>query len=173
VPDPFEMLVGSITAQQVSLWAATAIRRRLVERFAAPLGDVYPFPSRERIAAAAPEELTALGFSRRKAQYVIGVASSDIDLDRLHGLPDAAIVERLTALPGVGEWTAEWFLARHLGRPDVWPAADLGLRKAVSGFYFGGRELSPGETRAFGERFAPYRNLAAQYLLVGLRVLAR
>ena len=171
-PDPFEMLVTSVTAQQVSLRAALAIRRRLVERYAQPLDGVHPFPAREELARAEPEELVALGFSRRKAEYVVGLARSGLDLDRLGRLPDSEIVEALTALPGIGRWTADWFLARHLGRPDVWPAGDLGVRKAVSAFYLGGRDVSIEETRAFGERLGPWRNLAAHYLLVGLRVLS-
>jgi DNA-3-methyladenine glycosylase II len=83
------------------------------------------------------------------------------------------VKRELTVLPGLGEWTADWFLARHLARPEAWPAGDLGLRKAVAAFYFDGRPLSTEDVRAFGERFAGHRNLAAHYLLVGLRVLAR
>ena len=82
-PDPFEMLVGAITAQQVSLFAALAIRNRLVERFGERVGRVWAFPPRERVAAASEEELFSLGFSRRKAEYVIGLARSDLDLAAL------------------------------------------------------------------------------------------
>lgn len=170
LPDPFEMLATSITAQQISLRAALAMRRRLVERYARPLDGVHPFPAREALARAEPDELVALGFSRRKAEYTVGLARSGLDLDALAELPDREVVERLTALPGIGRWTADWFLARHLGRPDVWPAGDLAVRKAVSTFYLGGRDVSIEEARAFGERFGPWRNLAAHYLLVGLRV---
>ena len=173
VPDPFEMLVGSITAQQVSLHAATAIRARLVHRFGTRVGRAYAFPTRERLARAAPDELRALGFSTRKAEYVLELARSRLDLDALAVLPDRDVKAELTSLTGLGEWTADWFLARHLGRPDAWPAGDLGLRKAVSAFYFDGRDVSVDEVRAFGERFGPHRNLTAHYLLVGLRVLAR
>jgi len=170
LPDPFEMLVTSITAQQISLRAALSIRRRFVERYAQALDGVHPFPAREAIAAASPAELVELGFSSKKAEYVVGLASSDLDLDGLDRLPDEEVVERLTALPGIGRWTAEWFLARHLGRPDVWPAGDLGVRKAVSAFYLGGRAVSMEEARVVGERFGPWRTLAAHYLLVGLRL---
>jgi DNA-3-methyladenine glycosylase II len=171
-PDPFEMLVTSVTAQQISLRAALAIRRRLVERYAQPLDGVYPFPAREALADARPEELVALGFSRKKAEYVVGIAAGELDLQALGSLPSEDVVEALTALPGIGRWTADWFLARHLGRPDVWPAGDLGVRKAVSASYLGGRDVSIEATRAFGERFGPWRNLTAHYLLVGLRVLS-
>ena len=172
-PDPFEALVGSITAQQVSLRAAFAIRGRLIRRFGEPHARAWAFPTPERLSGASADDLTGLGFSRRKAEYVLGLARSEIDLAALAALPDEDVKARLTELPGLGEWTADWFLARHLGRPDAWPAGDLGLRKAVSAFYFEGRELSTEAVRAFGERFGSHRNLAAHYLLVGLRVLAR
>jgi DNA-3-methyladenine glycosylase II len=172
-PDPFEALVGSITAQQVSLRAAFAIRARLVFAFGRSHGRAWAFPTRERLAEAEPAELRALGFSTRKAEYVVALARASLDLDALAARPDNEVKRELTALPGLGEWTADWFLARHLARPEAWPAGDLGLRKAVAAFYFDGRPLSTEDVRAFGVRFAGHRNLAAHYLLVGLRVLAR
>ena len=171
--DAFEALVGSITAQQVSLRAAFAIRSRLVHRFGRRGRVAYAFPTRADLAAARPDDLTALGFSRRKAEYVLSLARSELDLAGLAALSDEDVKARLTELPGIGEWTADWFLARHLGRPDAWPAGDLGLRKAVSAFYLDGRDVSTEEVRSLGERFSPYRNLAAHYLLVALRVLPR
>jgi DNA-3-methyladenine glycosylase II len=165
VLDPFEALVGSITAQQISLRAAFAVRNRLIERFGDAGEYAYAFPRRELIAAVSPRDLVLLGFSRRKAEYVVGLARSELDLAGLAALPDEEVKSRLTALPGIGEWTAEWFLARHLARPDAWPAGDLGLRKAVLHFY------GEADTRAFGARFSRFRNLAAHYLLVALRVI--
>jgi DNA-3-methyladenine glycosylase II len=166
--EPFETLVTSITAQQVSLRAAFAIRNRLIERFGVRADQAYAFPTRERLAMAEPEELFALGFSRRKADYVTGLARSDLDLHGLALLPDDEVEAALTNLPGIGEWTADWFLARHLARPRAWPAGDLGLRKAVSRFYGDGRDLTTDEVRALGERFDPFQNLTAHYLLAGL-----
>ena len=171
-PDPFEALVGSITAQQVSMFAAFAIRSRLVERLGTRVGRVYAFPTRDRLAAAGPEELVAVGFSRRKAEYTVALARSDLDLGGLAGLGDEDIRARLTALPGIGEWTVDWFLARHLGRPRAWPAGDLALRKAVSVFYRHGEAMSTDEVRAFGARFEPFQNLSAHYLLTGMRTAA-
>ena len=78
--EPFESLVTSITAQQVSLYAAFAIRNRLIERYGVRAEHAYAFPTRERLAVAEPDELAALGFSRRKAEYVVGLARSDLDL---------------------------------------------------------------------------------------------
>jgi 3-methyladenine DNA glycosylase/8-oxoguanine DNA glycosylase len=166
--EPFESLVTSITAQQVSLYAAFAIRNRLIERYGVPAEHAYAFPTRERLALAEPDELAALGFSRRKADYVVGLARSDLDLLALAVLPDDEVKAELTALPGIGEWTADWFLARHLARPEAWPAGDLAVRKAVSRFYGDGRPLATKEVRAIGARFTPLQNLTAHYLLAGL-----
>ena len=164
-PDPFETLVGSITAQQVSMHAAFAIRNRLIRRFGRRVGEAYAFPTAKRLRRATEDDLLALGFSRRKAEYVLGLAHEPVDLAALDGLPDDAIKARLVSVRGLGEWTADWFLARHLARPRAWPAGDLALRKAVKAFY-----PEAGDVRAFGERFEPFQNLAAHYLLTGLRL---
>jgi DNA-3-methyladenine glycosylase II len=163
-PDPFEMLVGAITAQQVSLFSALAIRNRLIERFGEQVGEAWAFPERGRIAAASEEELVALGFSRRKAEYVVGLARSDLDLGALAELSDDEVKSRLVALRGLGEWTADWFLARHLARPHAWPWGDLALRKAVADLYGG---LDVREAR---ERLHPFENLSAHYLLLAQRI---
>jgi 3-methyladenine DNA glycosylase/8-oxoguanine DNA glycosylase len=163
-PDPFEALVSSITAQQVSLHAAFAVRSRLIDRFGLPAEHAVAFPTRERVAHATEEELTALGFSRRKAEYVLGVARADLDFDGLAALPDDEVKARITSLRGLGEWSADWFLARHLARPEAWPAGDLGLRKAVLAFY---PEVT--DVRAAGVRFHPFQNLSAHFLLLALR----
>ena len=168
-PDPWEALVTSITAQQVSLHAAFAIRSRLIAAFGEPAGAAYAFPTRERLAATRAEDVVAIGFSRRKAEYLVALARSELDLDALPRLPDEEVQAAIVAHRGLGEWTADWFLARALGRPHAWPAGDLGLRKAVSFFYGGGRELTTEEVRRMGERFAPFQNLSAHYLLLGLR----
>jgi DNA-3-methyladenine glycosylase II len=169
-PDPWEALVTSVTAQQVSLQSAFAIRSRLIERLGQPYEAAWSFPTRERVAAAREQDLVAVGFSRRKAEYVIGLARSRLDLRRLAELPDDAVVATLGAERGLGRWSADWFLARALARPHAWPAGDLGLRKAVSRFYGDARMLTEAEVRAIGEGLGPWRNLAAHVLLAGLRV---
>jgi 3-methyladenine DNA glycosylase/8-oxoguanine DNA glycosylase len=163
--DPFEALVTSITAQQVSLQSAAAIRSRFIERFGVAFEHAHAFPERERVAAATEDALIGVGFSTRKAEYVLGLARSELDLEELARLPDEEVTARLVALRGLGEWTADWFLARHLARPHAWPAGDLGLRKAVLAFY---GDVS--DVRAFGDRFHPFENLSAHYLLTGLRL---
>jgi DNA-3-methyladenine glycosylase II len=169
-PQPFEALVIAITAQQISLRAAAAIRARFVERFGIRHEIAWEFPTRERVARAGVDELFALGFSQRKAEYVVGLARSELDLEWLAELPDDEVVESITALPGLGRWTADWFLARNLARPEAWPAGDLAVRKAVSAFYADGRSLSIEEVRTMGARLAPFQNLSAQFLLAGLRI---
>jgi DNA-3-methyladenine glycosylase II len=163
--DPFETLVTSISAQQVSLFAAFAVRNRMIQAFGTRVGEAWSFPTRERMALAQENELLALGFSRRKAEYVVGLARSDLDLDGLAVLPDDEVKARLVSQRGLGEWTADWFLARHLARPEAWPWGDLGLRKAVAAFYG-----ADADVRMIGDRFAPFQNLTAHYLLTGLRV---
>ena len=161
-PDPFESLVTSITAQQVSLFSAFAIRNRMIERFGERAEHAYAFPTRERLAAAREDELTAIGFSRRKAEYVVGLARSGVDLDALATLDDDEVRARIVAIRGLGPWTAEWFLARHLARPTAWPAGDIALRKVALDLY--------GVTEhELGPRLAPFQNLSAHYLLTGAR----
>jgi len=161
-PDPFETLVTSITAQQVSLHAAFAIRSRLVEQFGERVGRVHSFPTAERLASASEDDLAALGFSRRKAEYVLGLAREPPAWDELPLLDDDEVKARLVAIRGLGEWTVDWFLARHLARPRAWPVGDLGLRKAVAAFY------GDVEVLALGRKLDPFQNLAAHYLLAGL-----
>lgn len=162
-PDPFEALVTSITAQQVSLFAAFSIRNRFIERFGVQVGEVWAFPTRERIAVASEDELFGVGFTRRKSEYAIALARSDVDFDELAALDDDEVRARITAFRGLGPWTAEWFLARHLARPRAWPAGDLVLRKAAEVLY--GVEVTE-----LGRRLDPFQNLSAQYLLMGTLV---
>ncbi|MGI8421732.1 MAG: DNA-3-methyladenine glycosylase family protein [Gaiellaceae bacterium] len=162
-PDPFEALVTSITAQQVSLFSAFAIRNRLIERFGERATHAYAFPTEERIAGGTEQELVELGFSGRKAEYVVALARAGLDYPALAALPDDEVKARLTALRGLGEWTADWYLARHLARPEAWPAGDLGVRKAVAAFY------GEVDIRAVADRFAPFQNLTINYLLLAHR----
>jgi DNA-3-methyladenine glycosylase II len=169
-PEPFEALVVAITAQQISLHAAASIRGNLVERYGVRHDAAWAFPTRERIGELRPRHFTPLGFSRAKAEYVLELAHSDLDLDGLHALDDDEVIAAVASVRGLGRWTADWFLARHLARPHAWPAGDLGVRKAVSTFYAAGRSLTIEEVRRMSERFAPFENLSAQFLLAGARM---
>jgi DNA-3-methyladenine glycosylase II len=158
--DPFEALVTSITAQQVSLFSAVAIRNRLIERFGEPVGEAWAFPTRERVAQASEDDLFAVGFTRRKAEYAVALARSDVDLHALAALDDDEVRAAITAFRGLGPWTAEWFLARHLARPRAWPAGDLALRKAAEVLY-------GVDVHSLGPLLDPFQNLSAHYLLTG------
>ncbi len=176
-PTPFEMLVGAITAQQVNLLFAVTIRSRLCRRLGQPVlveGErVYAFPTPESLAPAKVGDLRRMQFSTRKAEYIIGlarlVARGELDFERLATLPNEQVIAELTQIRGFGRWTAEWFLARALGRGDVCPAGDLAVGKCFAHFYARGRALSERAIRRRAAAWGPHQNLAIHYLLAGLR----
>src|SRR5690606_31611885 len=137
--DLFESVVKTIIGQQLNMAFAGVLIRRLVALCGTEyrLGDtVLPvFPSPDAIARLRYEALQELQFSRRKAEYVIDFArlvdSGRLDLETLERADDEAVMERLTRIRGLGRWSAECTLMFGLGRPDVLPAADIGLRNAV------------------------------------------
>lgn len=141
ISDPFQSLITSITAQQVNLTWATTTRRRLVHqtgrRHSLDGVELWEFPSPERLAKVTVSQLRDLQFTTRKAEYIIGVAEAACEgtLDGLEALSNDEVIARLVAMRGIGRWSADWLLARCLGRPDVVAAGDLGVRKAVSFSY--------------------------------------
>ncbi|MDH3470782.1 MAG: hypothetical protein OEM94_05650 [Acidimicrobiia bacterium] len=150
-PDPVESLVTSVTAQQVNLAWATTTRRRLVELLGTQhlVGDVevWAFPTAEALAGADPLRLRELQFTTAKSRYIVNIATAAAEgrLAELSTATNAEVIERLTQIKGVGRWTADWFLARSLGRPDAVAAGDLGVRKAIGLIYLGGDALSSEE----------------------------
>jgi DNA-3-methyladenine glycosylase II len=174
--NPFESLVTSITAQQINLQFAFAVRSRLVRRYGEKLnfnGQTYfAFPKPEKLARVKVSSLRRLQFTEKKSEYIIGLANAVrdgwLDLAALSQQSDEEIAEKLMALRGVGRWTVDWLLARHLGRGQAFPAGDLGVRKAVQHFYFNGKEKSEEELRKFSRRWGEFANLATHYLLAGL-----
>ncbi|MCG3118700.1 MAG: DNA-3-methyladenine glycosylase [bacterium] len=173
---PFESIVTSITAQQINLQFAFKVRSRLVRRYGKRIvvdGQVYfAFPTPEQLARVKVSSLRQLQFTEKKSEYIIALAKTilagELDLHALAHQPDAEITEQLTALRGIGRWTVDWFLARHLGRGHAFPAGDLGVRKAVQHFYFNGKEKREDELRAFARRWGEFANLATHYLLTGV-----
>ena len=180
-PTPFEMLVGSITAQQVNLSFAFACRARLVRRFGEPTAmggaAVYAFPEPAALARVRVAQLRALKYSTRKGEYIRDLAravlAGALDLDGMAVAPNAVVIERLTVLRGLGRWTADWFLARCVGRGDVCPAGDLAVRKAFDHYYGRGRQLAEASIRRRARRWGPYQNLAVHYMLAGMRLTAQ
>jgi DNA-3-methyladenine glycosylase II len=162
--DPFEMLVTAVTAQQISLRAAAVIRAGLVRRHGERVEhdgvEWWRFPSQERIRGA---DLTGLKLSAMKMRSIAALAEADLDLA---ALGDEDVVARLSLLPGIGRWTAEWFLARCLGRPGVVAAGDLGVRKAVARWFSQDAIWPERRVRDAMGPFGDQANLAAHYLLL-------
>jgi DNA-3-methyladenine glycosylase II len=177
-PGGLEMLVGAITAQQVNLTFALSLRARLVRRYGQPRAiageTVYAFPAAETLARAGAGALRAMQFSTRKAEYIRDLARAvtrgALDLDGLALTESAAVVDVLTAQRGLGRWTADWFLARCLGRGDVCPAGDLAVRKAFTRSYGRGRPLTERAIRRRARAWGPHQTVAVHYLLAGLRL---
>jgi 3-methyladenine DNA glycosylase/8-oxoguanine DNA glycosylase len=171
--------VGAITAQQVNLTFAFALRASLVRRFGVPVswdsGTVYAFPEPGVLARVPVRTFRAMKFSTRKGEYVRGAAQAladgTISLDALTAATSEQVIESLTALHGLGRWTAEWFIARCLGRGEVCPAGDLAVRKVFDRFYPRRRPYSEDSMRRRArDAWGPYQNLAIHYLLAGLRL---
>jgi DNA-3-methyladenine glycosylase II len=177
-PSALEMLVGAITAQQVNLTFAFTLRARLVRRYGEPVtvdgSTVWAFPEPGVLARVRLPALRAMQFSRTKALAIRGVgeamSSGALDPVALAAAADQDVIARLTALHGLGRWTADWFLARCLGRGAVCPAGDLGVRKAFARYYGRGRMASDVAIRRRARAWGPYQNLAVHYLLAGLRL---
>ena len=171
-PAVAEVLVTSICAQQVNMrWAATTLNR-LVERYGEALEldgvRVWRFPTAERLATADEADIRALQLTTRKSSYIVGLARS-LAAGELGGLEEDSnerVLRRITAIRGLGRWTADWFLARCLGRPDAIAAGDLGVRKVVSRFVAGVDEvLAEPDVRAATEAWGDGGNWAIHLLL--------
>lgn len=178
-PDPFSWDVGGragtsnfaamvlhIAGQQIS----TAVAFVLFDRLADAAGGT---PDPENVLALGPDRLRALGFSRAKSSYLTSLAimqiDGGVDVDGLGRFDDEQAIEALTAVPGIGRWSAEMFLIHQLQRPDVLPAGDLGIRRAVeSAWKLPG--LPPIEhVRELGQGWAPSRSYASALLWASLR----
>jgi DNA-3-methyladenine glycosylase II len=158
--DAFSTLARSIVGQQISLKAAQSVWDRLSHR----LVDITP----ASVGGARLSALRACGLSGQKASYLRDLARSfcdgTLDAARWDGLEDEALIAELTAVKGIGRWTAEMFLMFHLMRPDVLPLADLGLQRAMRIHYNRGRTLSAARMRRIGTTWAPWRSVATWYL---------
>ena len=160
--DPFRVLVRAVTFQQLSGKAAATIHGRLLALFE---GKEHPDP--EDLLATSDATLRGAGLSRQKIAAIRDISHKRIEgvipeAKALSKLSDEEIIERLSAARGVGRWTVEMYLMFTLGRPDVLPVDDLGVRKGAEKLY--GRRFTPKELAAYGERWAPYRSAAAWHL---------
>jgi 3-methyladenine DNA glycosylase/8-oxoguanine DNA glycosylase len=162
---PFAALAESIMHQQITGKAAATIARRFKEK----LGEGDAFPTPDAVLAASDETLRAVGLSRSKALAVKDLAAKTLDgtlpsYEALHAMEEELIVERLTQIRGIGAWTVHMLLMFRLGRPDVLPATDYGVRKGFM-VAFRGREMpTPKDVATRAERWRPYRSIASWYL---------
>ena len=168
-PDHYGALVRSIVGQQVSVHAARSMVGRLQDRF----GGRTPTPA--QILADDPEELrAAAGLSRSKAAFLrdlaAAVESGSLVLEDLDHLSDEEVAEQLTQVRGIGQWTVDMFLIFHLGRPDVLPVGDLGLRRAALLAYRLRKLPEPPRLKRLARPWRPWRSVATWYLWASLRV---
>jgi len=159
--EPFATLARAIVGQQISVKAADAVWSRLQ---AAVGTDLTP----QRVLALERETLRSVGLSQRKSEYVLDLAAH-FNEHRVHpelwpDMEDEAIIAELTAIRGIGRWTAEMFLIFNLRRPNVLPLDDLGLMKAISLHYFSGEPVSRFEAREVAQAWQPWSTVATWYL---------
>jgi DNA-3-methyladenine glycosylase II len=178
-PDPFSWPAGSvagasnfaalvlhITSQQISTRVALTVFARLQDVVGTSIDPL-------RLAGASVDDLRTVGLSAAKAHSITELArlqvAGDLDVDALGDLDDTEVIATLTAARGIGRWTAEMFLIHQLRRPDVLPAGDLGIRRAVQRLY--AQEALPeiDTVRDLGVRWMPYRTYAAGLLWRSLR----
>jgi DNA-3-methyladenine glycosylase II len=166
--DAFGALLRSIVGQQLSTKAARAIYLRMLDLFDGP-------PTPEAMLALTEDDLRGVGFSRRKVEYVHDLAAHVLDgsleLDRLESLDDEQAITEISAVRGLGRWTAEVFLLLHLGRPDVIVSGDLGIRKAI--MLEDGLDAmpTPKAVVARADPWRPNRSLACLYLWESLHAV--
>lgn len=172
----FEALVLAVLGQQIASNVARMVRTLVIEAYGPHQTfdgqEYYSFPRPDTIRAASLEQLRLLKLSQRKAEYIKGIAEAALDgpgLEALHNLPDDEVIRQVTALRGVGHWTAQWLLVMALGRPDAFPSGDLALQRVISNRYFDGQKLSAEQIEEFSQRWSPFRTYATAYMFTELR----
>jgi DNA-3-methyladenine glycosylase II len=162
--DPYAALVRAILFQQLAGAAASAIQRR----FFALYSDEDSPPSPPQMLETTDEQFRSAGVSRQKAGYLrdlaAHVADRRLDLQALPSLGDDEVIEQVTAVKGLGEWSAHMFLMFHLGRPDVLPVGDLGVRNGMRITYGLPQMPTPKEAMAIGAPWAPFRSVGSWYM---------
>jgi DNA-3-methyladenine glycosylase II len=172
-PDLFQSMVRTIIGQQVNLAFAAALTHRLLElagdRLEDEQGNSYlVFPTAEAVARLEPSQLRERQYSQRKAEYIIdfarAVVEGTVDLDKLQRMSDEEVIAYLTPLRGIGRWTVECLLMFGMGRPDLLPAADIGLRNGIQLVYGLTEKPDEKEIRRIGESWAPWRSYVSLYV---------
>ena len=163
----FAAMLLHVTGQRISAAAAFTVYDRII----AALGEGVPTP--RSVAALGPDRLRACGLSATRARYATALAEAELagslDIEHLAAVPDDEVVARLTAVPGIGRWSAQTFMIHNLARPDVLPEADQGIRRAIHQLWCLDRPPTLGQVHERGLSWAPYRSYAAELLWRSLR----
>lgn len=163
---PYIKLVQSIISQQVSVKAADAMYKKLVSHF--PGRRISPQKMSDFLASTDVETLKSCGLSAQKRAYIADLSSKFLDgtieYRKFESMTDQQVIDNVTLVKGVGVWTAQMLLMFALGRPDVWPVGDLGLRDSVARHYAVKDREDLEAIAKIGDRFAPYRSIATWYL---------
>ena len=156
----FESLVESVVSQQLAIRAADTIHGRLLTL---ANGKITP----HKIAKLAPEEMRAAGLSGAKTKTILGLSNAaltgQVAIKNLHLLEDEIVAAQLTSLWGIGPWTVDMFMMFQLGRLDIWPTGDLGVRRGWERIHNLKEEIEPTKLMARGEKFRPHRSIVAWY----------
>lgn len=166
--DYYSCLVKCIIHQQLNLAFAHTLTERFVKTFGYQMDGAWFYPTPETAAQLQVEQLRAIQFSGRKAEYVIGlsqqIAHGHLDVDQLDKLSDQEIMDTLIKIRGIGRWTAENFLLFGLGRPNLFPKADIGIQNALKQLYGLPQKPTQEEMEAYSTKWAPYLSYASLYL---------
>ncbi|MFE8697342.1 DNA-3-methyladenine glycosylase family protein [Cytobacillus sp. FJAT-53684] len=166
--DPFSCLLKCIIHQQLNLSFAHTLTERFVNTFGFEKEGVWFYPSPETVAALQVEELRALQFSGRKAEYVIGIAmevvKGNLDFTSLRDQSNEEIYKQLIKIRGIGPWTIQNFLMFGLGRLNLFPVADIGIQNALKKLYKLDVKPTLEEIESFSKGWEPYLSYASLYL---------
>jgi 3-methyladenine DNA glycosylase/8-oxoguanine DNA glycosylase len=172
---PYASLLRTILFQQLAGAAALAIQRRWLALYndgeppaASPDSSIFTPPAPEKLLATTDEQFRGAGVSRQKAGYMrdlaLHVAEGRLDFTELPTLDDDEVIKRITAVRGLGEWSAHMFLMFHLGRPDVLPVGDLGVRNGMRIVYGLPEAPTPAKAKEIGAPWAPFRSVGSWYM---------
>lgn len=166
--DYYSCLVRCIIHQQLNLAFAHKLTERYVKTFGHQIDEVWFFPTPERAAQLTVAELRDIQFSARKAEYLIGlseqVASGQLQLEKIALLSDQDIMDTLIKVRGIGRWTVENFLLFGLGRPNLFPKADIGIQNAIKKLYNLDQKPTQEEMETYSKNWSPYLSYASLYL---------
>ncbi len=162
--DAFTTLARSVVGQQISVKAAQTVWERVMGLVDSGSPALRP----SAVLSLEPQQLRGAGLSARKVEYLADLArhfeSGTVHVRQWQNMDDAAIIDELVAIRGIGRWTAEMFLIFHLMRPNVLPLDDVGLLKGISLNYFSGEPVSRAEAREVGDAWSPFCSVATWYI---------